>query len=88
MRSALNALELGAADALYQPGWRCPPATSPHNLPHSNAQVFAERKASRACFGCTPAQLEAQGPIPHCKYHGQDASEAVEWQCLRSDFDG
>ena len=43
-----------------------------------NAKVFAERRASRACFGCTPAQLEAQGPIPHwrCKYHGQDASDA------------
>ena len=43
-----------------------------------NTQAFAERKASLACFGCTPAQLEAQGPIPHwlCKYHGQDASDA------------
>ena len=43
-----------------------------------NATMFAERKASRACFGCTPAQLTAQGPIPHwlCKYHGQDASAA------------
>jgi hypothetical protein len=43
-----------------------------------NAREFAERKASRACFGCTPAQLEAQGPILHwqCKYHGQDASDA------------
>ena len=42
-----------------------------------NAKAFAERKASLACFGCTPAQLEAQGPIPHwlCKYHGQDASD-------------
>ena len=43
-----------------------------------NAKVFAERRASRACIGCTPAQLEAQGPIPQwrCKQHGQDASDA------------
>ena len=43
-----------------------------------NAATFAERKASRACFGCTPAQLAAQGAIPHwqCKHHGQDASDA------------
>ena len=43
-----------------------------------NASEFAERKASRACFGGTPAQLKAQGPLLHwqCKYHGQDASDA------------
>ena len=43
-----------------------------------NAATFAERKASRKCFGCTPAQLAAQGSIPHwaCQYHGQDASAA------------
>jgi hypothetical protein len=43
-----------------------------------NAAEFAERKASRQCFGCTPEQRRAQGPIPHweCKHHGQDASEA------------
>jgi hypothetical protein len=44
-----------------------------------NAATFAERKASRACFGCTPAKLAEQGPIQHweCKHHhGQDASEA------------
>jgi hypothetical protein len=43
-----------------------------------NATEFAERKASRQCFGCTPEQREAQGTIPHweCKHHGQDASEA------------
>jgi len=43
-----------------------------------NAATFAERKAARACFGCTPAQLEAQGDIPHwqCRHHGQDASAA------------
>ena len=43
-----------------------------------NATEFAERKASRQCFGCTPEQRQAQGPIPHweCKHHGQDASEA------------
>jgi hypothetical protein len=43
-----------------------------------NAATFAERKASGACFGCTPAQYAAQGAIPHweCKHHGQDASEA------------
>jgi hypothetical protein len=43
-----------------------------------NAAAFAERKAARWCFGCTPAQLAAQGPIPHweCKHHGQDASDA------------
>ena len=42
-----------------------------------NATEFAERKASRQCFGCTPEQREAQGTIPHweCKHHGQDASE-------------
>ena len=43
-----------------------------------NAATFAERKANRWCFGCTPEQLAEQGPIPHweCKHHGQDASEA------------
>ena len=43
-----------------------------------NTATFAERKASRQCFGCTPAQLAAQGPIPHweCKHHGLDASDA------------
>ena len=43
-----------------------------------NAATFAARKASQACFGCTPAQLAAQGAIPHweCKHHGQDASDA------------
>ncbi len=43
-----------------------------------NAVTFSERQASRVCFGCTPAQLAEQGPIPHweCKHHGQDASEA------------
>ena len=43
-----------------------------------NTATFAERKASRACFGCTPTQLAAQGSIPHweCKHHGQDASDA------------
>ncbi len=43
-----------------------------------NAATFAERKASRACFGCNPAQPAEQGPIPHwgCKHHGQAASEA------------
>ena len=43
-----------------------------------NAATFAERKANRACFGCTPEQLAAQGPISHweCKHHGQDASAA------------
>jgi len=32
-----------------------------------NAAAFAERKASRQCFGCTPAQLAAQGTIPHAQ---------------------
>jgi hypothetical protein len=43
-----------------------------------NAATFTERKTSRQCFGCTPAQLAAQGTIPHwaCRYHGQDASDA------------
>jgi hypothetical protein len=43
-----------------------------------NAAAFAERKAARACFGCTPAQLAAQGPIMHwdCRHHGQDATDA------------
>jgi hypothetical protein len=43
-----------------------------------NATEFAERKASRQCFGCTPEQRQAQGTIPHweCRYHGQDASDA------------
>jgi hypothetical protein len=42
-----------------------------------NAAVFTERQANRERFGCTPAQLPAQGHIPHweCHYHGQDASE-------------
>jgi hypothetical protein len=42
-----------------------------------NAAAFTERLANRACLGCTPEQLAAQGHIPHweCKYHGQDASE-------------
>ena len=40
--------------------------------------TFAARKAAQACFGCTPAQLAAQGDIPHweCRHHGQDASDA------------
>ena len=43
-----------------------------------NAATFAERKAWRACYGCTPAQFAAQGAIPHweCRHHGQDASDA------------
>ena len=43
-----------------------------------NAATFAARKAAQACFGCTPAQLAAQGDIPHweCRHHGQDASDA------------
>ena len=43
-----------------------------------NAATFAERKAAEACFGCTPAQLAAQGDVPHwqCRHHGQDASAA------------
>ncbi len=43
-------------------------------LPYNTA-TFAERQASQACFGCTPAQLAEQGSIPHweCKYHWQDA---------------
>ena len=43
-----------------------------------NAATFAERQANQACFGCTPAQLAAQGPIPHwdCRHHGRDPSEA------------
>ena len=59
---------------------RAPPryyGTQAHpDLPR-NAAVFAERKTSRQCFGCTPEQLMAQGPIPHweCKHHGQDASD-------------
>jgi len=42
-----------------------------------NAATFAESKATQACFGCTSAQLAAQGPIPHwkCKHHWQDASD-------------
>ena len=51
-----------------------------HDFPElaRNAATFTARKASRQCFGCTPAQLAAQGSIPHweCKYHGQDASDA------------
>ncbi len=46
---------------------RCYGTQACPDLPR-NAQVFAERKASRACFGCTPAQLEAQGPILHWQY--------------------
>jgi hypothetical protein len=43
-----------------------------------NTTTFAERRSARACFGCTPAQLAAQGTIPHwqCKHHGLDASDA------------
>ena len=43
-----------------------------------NAATFAERRALRACYGCTPAQFAAQGAIPHweCRHHGQDASDA------------
>ena len=52
--------------------------TATHPDLQRNATTFAERKASGACFGCTPAQLAAQGAIPHwqCKHHGQDASDA------------
>jgi hypothetical protein len=41
-----------------------------------NAATFAERQANQSCFGCTVAQMAAQGPILHweCKHHGQDAS--------------
>ena len=43
-----------------------------------NAATFAERIKTRSCFGCTPEQAAAQGPIPHweCKHHGQHASDA------------
>jgi hypothetical protein len=43
-----------------------------------NAATFAERKANRWCFGCTPEQLAEQGPIPYreCKHHWLDASGA------------
>jgi hypothetical protein len=43
-----------------------------------NAAAFAERKASGWCFGCTPEQLAAQGPISHwdCRHHGKNASDA------------
>jgi hypothetical protein len=43
-----------------------------------NAAEFAERKASRQCFGCTQEQRRAQGTIQHweCRHHGQDASKA------------
>jgi hypothetical protein len=43
-----------------------------------NAAAFAERQDAGWCFGCTPAQLAAQGPRVHwkCIHHGQDASEA------------
>ena len=56
----------------------------------SNAQVFAERKASKACFGCTPEQLAAQGAIPHweCKHHGQDAGASVADRARRVDGSG
>ena len=52
--------------------------TATHPDLQRNTTTFAERKASGACFGCTPAQLAAQGAIPHwqCKHHGQDASDA------------
>ncbi len=40
--------------------------------------AFAERQDAGWCFGCTPAQLAAQGPRAHwkCIHHGQDASDA------------
>ena len=43
-----------------------------------NAAAVAERKASGGCFGCTPEQLAAQGPISHldCRHHGKNASDA------------
>ena len=43
-----------------------------------NTTTFAERKAAKACLGCTPAQLAAQGGIQHwqCQHHCQDASYA------------
>jgi hypothetical protein len=52
--------------------------TAKHPESIRNAAAFAERKTAQWCFGCTPKQLAAQGPIPHweCQHHGQDASDA------------
>jgi hypothetical protein len=52
--------------------------TARHPESIRNAAAFAERKTAQWCFGCTPKQLAAQGPIPHweCQHHGQDASDA------------
>jgi hypothetical protein len=49
--------------------------TAKHPESIRNAAAFAERKTAQWCFGCTPKQLAAQGPIPHweCQHHGQDA---------------
>jgi hypothetical protein len=46
-----------------------------------NSTEFAERKASWQCFGCTPEQRQAQGPILHWETVGVQTTRAG---CIRS----